>query len=82
MEIHNLLAGYIKVNILGRNFVVQLPYKTSRVKSIKGIDENGNMLAICTMNNGCDYIRYIDLSEILKCIGVDHIAFNSVLVIA
>lgn len=49
MEIHNLLAGYIKVNILGRNFVVQLPYKTLRVKSIKDIDKNGNMLAICTM---------------------------------
>lgn len=82
MEIHNLLAGYIKVNILGRSFVVQLPYKTSRVKSIKDIDENGNMLAICAMNNGHDYIRYIDLSEILKYLGVDHIAFNSVLVIA
>lgn len=82
MEIHNLLAGYIKVNILNRNFVVQLPYKTLKVKSIKDIDENGNMLAICTMDNGCDYIRYIDLSEVLKHLGVDRIAFNSVLVVA
>lgn len=42
MEIHNLLAGYIKVNILSRSFAVQLPYKVLRVKSIKGVDEDGN----------------------------------------
>lgn len=81
MKVYNLLEGYIKVNIFDKNFVVQLPYKTLRVKSIKDVDENGNMLAICTMNNGCDYIRHIDLSEILKYIGVDYIAFNSVILI-
>lgn len=81
MEIHNLLAGYIKVNLLGRSFAVQLPYQTLAVKSIKSIDEDGNMVAICTMNNGCDYIRYIDLSEILTAIGVDHIAFSSVVLV-
>lgn len=82
MEIHNLLAGYIKVNLLGRSFAVQLPYKTLSVRSIKDIDENGNMTAICTMSNGCDYIRYIDLSEILRLLGVDHIVFSSVVLIA
>lgn len=49
MEIHNLLAGYIKVNLLGRSFAVQLPYKVLSVKAIKSIDEDGNMTAICTM---------------------------------
>lgn len=81
MEVHNLLAGYIKVNILGRSFAVQLPYKTSRVKSIKGISEDGNMIAICTMSDGNDYIRHIDLSEILRLIGIDYILFKSVVLV-
>lgn len=59
MEIHNFLAGYIKVNILSRSFAVQLPYKALRVKSIKDVNEDGNMIAICTMSDGNDYIRYI-----------------------
>lgn len=62
MEIHNLLAGYIKVNILSRSFAVQLPYKALRVKSIKDVNEDGNMIAVCTMSDGNDYIRHIDLS--------------------
>lgn len=82
MEVRNLLAGYIKVNLLGRSFAVQLPYRTLAVKSIKSIDEDGNMVAICTMNNGCDYVRYIDLSEILKLSGVDYIALNSVALVS
>jgi hypothetical protein len=81
MEIHNLLAGYIKVNLLGRSFAVQLPHKVLSVKAIKSIDEDGNMTAICTMDNGCDYVRYIDLSEMLALLGVDRIAFTRVVLV-
>lgn len=81
MEIHNLLAGYIKVNILSISFAVQLPYKALRVKSIKDVDEDGNMIAVCTMSDGNDYIRHIDLSEILRRMGVDYILFKSVVLV-
>ena len=81
MEIHNLLAGYLKVNILSRSFAVQLPYKALRVKSIKDVDEDGNMIAICTMSDGNDYIRHIDLSEIPRRIGVAYILFKSVVLV-
>lgn len=81
MEIHNLLAGYIKVNLLGRSFAVQLPYRVLSVKAIKDIDEDGNMTAICTMDNGCDYVRYIDLSEVLALLGVDRIDFTRVVLV-
>lgn len=81
MEIHNLLAGYIKVNILSRSFAVQLPYKALRAKSIKDVDEDGNMIAVCTMSDGNDYIRHIDLSEILRRMWVDYILFKSVVLV-
>lgn len=81
MEIHNLLAGYIKVNILSRSFAVQLPYKALRVKSIKDVNEDGNMIAVCTMSDGNDYIRHIDLSEILRRMGTDYILFKSVVLV-
>lgn len=78
MKITNLFDGYIKVTLLGRSFAMQLPYKTLAVTKFKSIDEHGNLVVMCLMANGYEYVRYIDLSYLLASIGVDMITITKV----
>ena len=76
MEITNLINGYVKINYLNKTFILQLPHQVLDIIDFKDLSEDGILIAMCNMANGNKYIRYIDLSCILKLLEIDKILIS------
>lgn len=76
MEITNLINGYVKINYLNKTFILQLPHQVLDIIDFKDLSEDGILIAMCNMANGNKYIRYIDLSCILKLLEIDKIIIS------
>ena len=55
---------------------MQLPHQVLDIIDFKDLSEDGILIAMCNMANGNKYIRYIDLSCILKLLEIDKILIS------
>ena len=62
-DIQVISDGYLKLNRLGRTFIVSFPPDVSVIQEITGIVHE-RLIARCLMKDGGNMIRWIDISAI------------------